>query len=221
MSATVRATLSLDMVPQLRRHREYASLFAFLRARTPDTERHVVEARARDDVRVQKGLQRGRHELTGFLVASSGGHLMQLVLLARALPDVRWTWITFDTPDARYLLLGETTIFAHHPTNRNIPNLLRNLWLAIRVTRALRPAVIVTTGAGIAVPFCWIGRLFGARVIYIESLARTTTFSLSARLVHPVANHFFVQWPFLAGRLKKAEYAGSLLSVHDGEGGRT
>lgn len=147
----------------------------------------------------------------GLLVASSGGHLLQLVLLARSLPDAQWTWVAFDTPDARSLLEGRRTVFAHHPTNRNIPNLVRNLWLAVRLVRRTRPAVVITTGAGVAVPFCWVGKAFGARVVYVESLTRISSVSLTARLMHPIADRVFVQWPTAAEKLRKAEFVGSIL----------
>ncbi len=119
-------------------------------------------------------------------------------------------WVTFPTTDATSLLQGERVWFAHHPTNRNIPNLLRNLVLAVRLLAQLRPRAIVTTGAGVAVPFCYIGRLFGARVIFIESFSRITRPSLTARLVHPIAHDFFVQWPELQSRFRKARYEGQL-----------
>jgi len=137
---------------------------------------------------------------------------MQLVSLAPGLPAASWTWVTFDTPDAKRLLAGRSIVYAYHPTNRNVLNLLRNAWLAFRVVRAQRPRVVVTTGAGVAVPFCWISKLFGARIIYVESLARISNVSLTARLVHPVADELFVQWPSLAGRLRKAVYCGSIFS---------
>lgn len=119
--------------------------------------------------------------------------------------------MTFDRADARSLLVGEHVTWAFSPTHRNLKNLLRNTLLAVRVARELRPRAIVTTGAGVAVPFCYVGRLFGARIVFIESLSRITEASLTARLVHPVADRFFVQWPGLKGRFRKAEYEGSLL----------
>ena len=74
---------------------------------------------------------------------------------------------------ARSLLVGERGIFAFGPTNRNVANLIRNLSLAWQAIRHHRPRV-VTTGAGVAVPFAWIARLRGARVIYVESLSGST-----------------------------------------------
>jgi UDP-N-acetylglucosamine:LPS N-acetylglucosamine transferase len=145
------------------------------------------------------------------LVASNGGHLLQLTQLKDAWPRERRVWVTFDKPDSRSLLEGEEVVYAHHPTNRNIPNLLRNLWLAVKLVRGKRPAAIVTTGAGVGVPFCYVGRVLGARVIFVESFSRVEEPSLTARLVHPVAHRFFVQWPELLPRFRKAEYRGTLL----------
>ena len=108
------------------------------------------------------------------LVCSTGGHLLQLVSLRRAWEGTSNAWVTFDKSDARSLLAGERVLYAHGPTNRDVGNLLRNLRLAWTLLRRLRPRVIVTTGAGVAVPFCWIGRALGARVVYVESLSRIT-----------------------------------------------
>jgi beta-1,4-N-acetylglucosaminyltransferase len=144
------------------------------------------------------------------LVASSGGHLMQLVQLKSAWPREERDWVTFDTPDAQSLLEGEAVTFAYHPTNRNVKNLIRNLGLAVRTIRRVEPTAIVSTGAGVAVPFCYVGRLLGARVIFIESFSRVSGLSLTGRLVYPIAHRFFVQWPDLAGQRRRAEYAGSL-----------
>src|SRR5688572_25807684 len=93
------------------------------------------------------------------LVASSGGHLLQLVQLADSWPREVRVWVTFDTTDARSLLAGEEVVLANHPTNRSLKNLLRNSLLAIRTIRRLRPRAVVSTGAGVAVPFCYAARL--------------------------------------------------------------
>jgi UDP-N-acetylglucosamine:LPS N-acetylglucosamine transferase len=119
--------------------------------------------------------------------------------------------VTFDRGDARSLLAGEEVVHAHGPTNRNVPNLIRNLALAIRVLRRLRPAAIVTTGAGVAVPFAWVGRLLGARVVYVESVTRIDAPSLSLRLVRPVAECVYVQWPELLRAVPGGRFAGSVL----------
>ncbi|HYH62971.1 MAG TPA: UDP-N-acetylglucosamine--LPS N-acetylglucosamine transferase, partial [Solirubrobacterales bacterium] len=70
---------------------------------------------------------------------------------------------------------------------------------------------ILSTGAGLAVPFFIVGKLLRRRLIYVESVTRIETISLSGRLVYPLADRFFVQWPQAAQRRRRAVHAGSVL----------
>lgn len=144
------------------------------------------------------------------LVCSTGGHLVQLLSLRDSWEGYSHAWVTFDKEDSRALLRGERVYFAHGPTNRSIRNLVRNLVLAWRLLGRLRPRVILTTGAGVGVPFVWIGRLRGATTVYVESFTRIDGPSVTCRLVHRVADHVFVQWPELQQRLPRARYAGTV-----------
>ncbi len=145
------------------------------------------------------------------LVCSAGGHLLQLYLLRQAWRERSHAWVCLDREDTRSLLAHEPVYYGYGPTTRNVLNLLRNLRLAWSLLTRLRPKAIVTTGAGIAVPFAWIGRLRGVEVVYVESLTRITTPSLSCRLVRPVASRVYVQWPELAAAVRGARYAGTVL----------
>lgn len=147
------------------------------------------------------------------LVCSSGGHLSQLLALRHAWKGFSRAWVTFDKSDARSLLREERVVFANGPTNRSIKNLLRNLLKAWRTIRVMRPRAVVTTGAGVAVPFAWIARLHRIPVIYIESFTRIESPSLSCRLVRPVASRIYVQWPELLDEVPEALYVGSLFST--------
>ncbi len=144
------------------------------------------------------------------LVASNGGHLLQLLQLADLWPQEKRHWVTFKKSDAVSLLSGEGITWAHHPTNRNILNLIRNFGLALRVVRRKEVQAIVTTGAGVAVPFAIVGRLYGINVVYIESMARVTSPSLTGRLIYPFANTFIVQWPELQRFFKRAHCFGTV-----------
>jgi UDP-N-acetylglucosamine:LPS N-acetylglucosamine transferase len=146
------------------------------------------------------------------LVCSSGGHLLQLVALRESWGKFNRLWVTFDKSDARSLLATERVEFAHGPTTRSIQNHVRNLALAWRVVRAARPKAMLTTGAGVAVPFAWVARLYGARVVYVESLARIDGPSLSYRLIAPVAERRYVQWPELAQVLPGSRFAGNVFA---------
>jgi UDP-N-acetylglucosamine:LPS N-acetylglucosamine transferase len=145
------------------------------------------------------------------LVCSPGGHLLQLLSLSAAYRDLGQTWVTLPGADVEHLLAGRDVLIAHGPTNRSLVNFLRNIPLAWRAVRERDPDVIVSTGAGLAVPFFLVGRLLGRRLAYVESLTRTESLSLSGALVYPLADEFFVQWPGPARRHRKARYDGSVL----------
>jgi len=145
------------------------------------------------------------------LVGSSGGHLAQLLALRQLWERYDRFWVTFPTEDARSLLVNEDVIWCHHPTNRNAPNLMRNTLLATRVLRDRRPTHIVSTGAASAVPFFYVGRILGAQLIYIETFDRIDTPTLTGRIVAPITQHFFVQWPEQLLNYPRGELLGPLL----------
>ncbi len=147
------------------------------------------------------------------LVCSTGGHLFQLVALRDSWQRFTRVWVTFDKSDARSLLSDERVCFAYGPTNRSVKNLFRNLVVAWRVVREVRPKAVVTTGAGVAVPFAWVARLHGATVVYVESLARIDGPSLSYRLIAPIAARRYVQWPELANTLPRSRFVGNIFSA--------
>jgi beta-1,4-N-acetylglucosaminyltransferase len=131
--------------------------------------------------------------LTVLFASSAGGHLAQLLQLSSWYSDHDRTWVTFQLPDAVSLLEGEKTIWGHYPTTRNVPNLFRNALLALRVVRKQRPSVIVSSGAAIAVPFFWIGKLYGAKTVFVEVIDRIDTRTLTARLCSPVTDLVIAQ----------------------------
>ena len=84
------------------------------------------------------------------LVGSSGGHLAHLLVLKPWWEKHDRFWVTFDMPDSHDLLASERCDWAHYPTTRNVPNLIKNMGLALRVLRRERPDVIVSTGAALS-----------------------------------------------------------------------
>jgi UDP-N-acetylglucosamine:LPS N-acetylglucosamine transferase len=145
-----------------------------------------------------------------FLVCSAGGHLLQLLALRDAWADRSRIWITDDAADTLSLLENETAIFGDAPSSRSARSFLRNTVRAWRLLARHRPAAVVTTGAAIAVPFVWLGRLFGAEVIYIESVTRIESPSLTLRLVRPAASRIYVQWPELVAQVPRARFEGTV-----------
>jgi UDP-N-acetylglucosamine transferase subunit ALG13 len=164
---------------------------------------HAREVRGRRGAQPKAGCEL-------LLVTEPGGHLIELRALRPVWDQRRRVWVTLESDDTRSLLRDETVEWGRGPTCRNLLNLVRNSWLAWKLIRRYRPHVILGTGSGIVVPFVWVGRLLGVRTIYIECGGRIETPSLSARLVAPVADHLYVQWPELAPALRRARYAGTV-----------
>ncbi len=127
------------------------------------------------------------------LVASGGGHLGQLLTLEPWWSRHDRVWVTFATANAG-ALDGDPVVFAHHPTTRNVGNLLRNLVLAWRVLRRERPDAVVSTGAGVAVPFFVLAKVLGIRTVFVEVYDRIDSRSLSGRLCRPFSDLFLLQW---------------------------
>ncbi len=127
---------------------------------------------------------------------SSGGHLTHMRMLMPVLERAADRfWVTFDKEDANTALAGERVYHCFFPTNRNVGNTLRNTALAVRVLRRERPDLIVSSGAAIAVPFFLIGKLLGAKTVYIEVFDRVDAPTLTGRLVKRFTDLFVVQWP--------------------------
>jgi hypothetical protein len=145
------------------------------------------------------------------LVCSSGGHLAQLCSLRPWWLRRPRLWVSFDTEDARSLLTGENVVWAHHPTTRNLPNALRNLRLAWVVLRRYRPALVVSDGAGVAVPFFLAARALRIPTVFVEVYDRIDEPTLTGRLCYPLSNLFLLQWAEQRRFYPRGQLLGRLL----------
>lgn len=88
---------------------------------------------------------------------------------------------------------------------------LRTFAGAVAIALRVRPAAVVTTGPAIGVPVAVAARLFGAEVVFVETISRITALSGTGRLMRRIADLYFVQWPDLAHQVPGSVYAGRLL----------
>lgn len=144
------------------------------------------------------------------LVGSSGGHLTHLYALRDYWQSQDRCWVTFKKEDAVSLLADERVYWCHYPTNRNIPNLIRNAALAFGVLKKERPDIIISTGAGAAIPYFWLGHLFGAKTIFIEVYDRIDNPTLTGRIVERWSDAFIVQWDEMLEKYNTAINIGKL-----------
>ena len=71
---------------------------------------------------------------------------------------------------------------------------IANCFISLYYFFRYQPEVVVTTGTHTAVPMCYIAKLFGSKVIFIETFANRTSGTVAGRLVYPIADTFVVQW---------------------------
>jgi beta-1,4-N-acetylglucosaminyltransferase len=128
------------------------------------------------------------------LVCSSGGHLVWLYHLKPWWERYERVWVTFEKRDSVSLLEQEEVEWAHHPTTRNVGNLVRNFVLALKLFRRHRPDLIVSSGAGVAFPFFIVARLHRVRTVFVESFEHVDLPTLTGRLCYPLADVFLLQW---------------------------
>ena len=83
---------------------------------------------------------------------------------------------------------------------------IKSLYLFLKI----RPNVIVTTGTHTAVPMCYIAKLFGKKIVFIETFANRTSKTLAGKLVYPISDLFIVQWKEMLELYPNAVYGGGI-----------
>ncbi len=144
------------------------------------------------------------------LVGSSGGHLAHLYMLKPFWEHKDRFWVTFDKEDAKSLLKNEQMIPCYYPTNRSLKALFFNTKLAWKVLRAEKPDLLISSGAAVAVPFFYLGKLFGIKTIYIEVFDRIDKPTLTGKIVYPVTDRFIVEWDEMKTVYPKSINLGSI-----------
>lgn len=141
-------------------------------------------------------------------ISSGGGHLTELVTIARFLPTLG-ALIT-ETGAAERNGRSDIIFVPLHDPHRSVIGFYRNFRQAFRYVRHHKPDVVISTGAGMTVPFFLLAKVSGAVCIYVESGARISTPSLTGRIVYPLSSLFIVQSEALRSYFPKAVVASIL-----------
>ncbi len=147
-------------------------------------------------------------------IASTGGHFSELMQLEPLFKDYNYKIVTELTKNNKnlkdkygkkisYLVFGSKINLISY-----IPKFIYNCFKSLFIFIKFRPSVIVTTGTHTAVPICYIAKLFGKKIIFIETIANQNTKTVAGRLIYPIANTFIVQWESMLKLYPKAIYGG-------------
>ena len=147
-------------------------------------------------------------------ISSTGGHLSELMQLKSMFNKYDFHIITEKTKSnmylkdkypkrVNYLVYGTRSNMLTYPFK-----LLYNCFKSLFFYLKIRPKVIITTGAHSAGPMCCIGKIFGSKIVYIETFANSETKSVTGRLVYKFADLFIVQWEDMLKLYPKAKFGG-------------
>lgn len=147
-------------------------------------------------------------------ISSTGGHLSELMQLKSLFDKYDYHIITEKTKSnmylkekhpkrVNYLVYGTKSNMLVYPF-KLLYNCFKSLFLYIKI----RPNVIISTGAHTAGPMCCIGKIFGSKIIYIETFANSKTKSVTGKLVYKIADLFIVQWEDMLKLYPKAKFGG-------------
>ncbi len=147
-------------------------------------------------------------------ISSTGGHLQEMLQLKELFNKYDFHIITEKTKSnmylqdkypkrVNYLIYGTKSNMLVYPF-KLLANCFKSLYFYLKI----KPKVIITTGAHTAGPMCCIGKIFGSKIIYIETFANIETKTVTGKIIYHFADLFIVQWKSMLKIYPKATYGG-------------
>lgn len=144
--------------------------------------------------------------------ASAGGHFEQLLMLKPLMKKHDSFVITEET--GYRAVIEEEQMYYMKQVNRKEKDfifcMLVNLFRSIKIYRKEKPDVVITTGVLAMIPMCLIAKLYGKKLIYIESFAKVRSATKTGKLMYMFADQFYVQWPQMKEVYPNAIYLGGI-----------
>lgn len=140
-------------------------------------------------------------------LSSVGGHLDQLLKIANYLKIKNSIFIVNDRTDLDRIMIGKTIRITHAERNwKQIINFIEALFYICKY----RPQFLISTGASPAIPFSLAAKIIGTKIIFIESLSRVYSPSLSGKIMYHLSDQFYIQWAALKKFFPKSLFYGNL-----------
>lgn len=145
-------------------------------------------------------------------VASAGGHLTQIMRL-KPLFNEYYSFIVTEKTPIKLAAPIPISYVLYCSRKQRLSYLFKatyNVFCSFWIFAKINPDVVVTTGSHTAVPFCIYSFLFRKKFIYIESFAKSSSQTMTGRIVYPLADTFIVQWESMKKFYPKAKYFGGI-----------
>lgn len=182
-----------------------------------------------------------RESLGVLIVAGSGGHTTEILRLVGSLSSAysprHYVIADSDEMSAKKIESFERARTKRDSTNECPPHLyriprsrevrqswlssvfttLQSMWFSFPLVYQIRPDLVLCNGPGTCVPICVAALLLGVLgikkviIVYVESICRVETLSLSGKILFHFSDHFIVQWPALKEKYPKAVYLGRIV----------
>ena len=144
--------------------------------------------------------------------ASSGGHYEQLMML-KPLMQKYDSFILTERTQYKSDVPGEKTYYLKQVNRKEKKFLFRmfqNSFLTLWVYFREKPNLVICTGVLAMIPMCLIVKLFGGKLVYLESFAKVTTPTETGKFLYRFSDQFYVQWESMKKVYPKAVYLGGI-----------
>lgn len=149
-----------------------------------------------------------RKKLKVFAVASTGGHWVQLLRIAKAL-EKEFDVVYMSTHEKCATMVEGRVYYSMNDFSRwdfykMFPELLHSIYIICKE----KPSIVITTGAAPGLVCLFAAKICGIRTVWIDSIANVEHISFSGRIASKFASRIYTQWPSLAGN--KVIFAGNI-----------
>jgi len=164
-------------------------------------------------------------------VFGSGGHTAEMnsLLLSLSVQYTPQVFIVADTDHLSKSKIDEMQRKDHVVVNTNRSREVGQSWIstlfttfracvhAVSIVWRHAPDVVICNGPGTCIPICgaaffWkMCGVLNTRIVFVESICRVTSLSLSGRILYHFADRVLVQWPDLVDKYPGVDYIGRLV----------
>lgn len=144
--------------------------------------------------------------------ASSGGHYEQLMTLKPLMNEYNSFIITEET-GYKTKANGIKTYYLKQVNRKEkkfVFYMILNFFKTIKIYLKEKPTVVVSTGVLAMIPICLLVKLYGGKLIYIESFAKVTSGTKTGKFLYKYADRFYVQWQPMLKIYPNATYLGGI-----------